>query len=48
MKNHQQLGWHFDNASFAITLMISSPKKGGIFQYLQKEEIMKKIILIKN
>ena len=30
----QQLGWHFDNASFAITLMIDSPKKGGIFQYV--------------
>lgn len=30
----QQLGWHFDNASFAITLMISSPKKGGIFEYI--------------
>ena len=32
----QQLGWHFDNASFAITLMISSPDKGGLFQYLTK------------
>ena len=32
----QQLGWHFDNASFAITLMIQSPKSGGIFQYLNK------------
>ena len=32
----QQLGWHFDNASFAITLMISSPEKGGIFQYITK------------
>ena len=32
----QQLGWHFDNASFAITLMISSPTKGGIFQYVTK------------
>ena len=32
----QQLGWHFDNASFAITLMISSPAKGGIFQYITK------------
>ena len=32
----QQLGWHFDNASFAITLMISSPKKGGVFQYFTK------------
>ena len=30
---NQQLGWHFDNASFAITLMISSPTKGGIFQF---------------
>ena len=32
----QQLGWHFDNASFAITLMISSPVKGGKFQYFTK------------
>lgn len=35
-EKHQQLGWHFDNASFAITLMISSPIKGGVFQYLTK------------
>ena len=27
----QQLGWHFDNASFAITLMIQSPASGGKF-----------------
>jgi hypothetical protein len=32
----QQLGWHFDNASFAITLMISTPNKGGKFQYITK------------
>ena len=32
----QQLGWHFDNASFAITLMIQSPESGGIFQYINK------------
>jgi hypothetical protein len=32
----QQLGWHFDNASFAITLMIDSPNEGGEFQYLNK------------
>ena len=32
----QQLGWHFDNASFAITLMIQSPNSGGIFQYINK------------
>ena len=25
----QQLGWHFDNASFAITLMIQSAETGG-------------------
>ena len=32
----QQLGWHFDNASFAITLMINSSNKGGVFQYFSK------------
>ena len=32
----QQLGWHFDNASFAVTLMIQSADKGGEFQYLEK------------
>ena len=30
----QQLGWHFDNASFAITLMIQSSKIGGEFEYI--------------
>ena len=30
----QQLGWHFDNASFAITLMIQSSTKGGEFEYI--------------
>ena len=32
----QQLGWHFDNASFAITLMIQSPTSGGVFEYTNK------------
>ena len=32
----QQLGWHFDDASFAITLMVSSPNSGGVFQYINK------------
>ncbi len=32
----QQLGWHFDNASFAITLMIQSADKGGEFEYVNK------------
>jgi len=35
-EKNQQLGWHFDNASFAITLMIQSPSSGGIFQYINK------------
>ena len=30
-----QLGWHYDNASFAITLMVQAPEKGGEFQYLE-------------
>ena len=33
-EKHQQLGWHFDNASFAITLMIQSSASGGNFQYV--------------
>ena len=46
----QQLGWHFDNASFAITLMIQSPDSGGVFQYInegrnfEKNFIDKKLI----
>ena len=35
-QNKQQLGWHFDNASFAITLMIQSAEKGGEFEYVNK------------
>jgi hypothetical protein len=30
----QELGWHFDNSSFAITLMIQPPEKGGDFEYI--------------
>lgn len=33
-QKNQQLGWHFDNASFAITLMIQSSTTGGKFQYV--------------
>jgi len=49
-EKNQQLGWHFDNASFAITLMIQSPDSGGIFQYVnegrdfEKNFIDKKLI----
>ncbi|RVU85586.1 2OG-Fe(II) oxygenase [Leucothrix sargassi] len=31
----QELGWHFDNSSFAITLMIQSPVAGGKFEYVK-------------
>ena len=28
----QQLGWHYDNASFAVTLMVQAPEQGGEFR----------------
>lgn len=31
----QELGWHFDNSSFAITLMIQKPERGGEFEYVK-------------
>ena len=30
----QELGWHFDNSSFAITLMVQAPVAGGQFEYV--------------
>ncbi len=30
----QELGWHFDNSSFATTLMIQEPEAGGAFEYV--------------
>ena len=30
----QELGWHFDNSSFATTLMIDAPEQGGAFEYV--------------
>jgi hypothetical protein len=32
----QELGWHFDNSSFAITLLVQSPQAGGQFEYVAK------------
>lgn len=32
----QELGWHFDNSSFAVTLMIQQPDGGGHFEYIPK------------
>ncbi len=31
----QELGWHFDNSSFAITLLLQKPESGGEFQYVK-------------
>jgi len=30
----EELGWHFDNSSFAITLMVQAPEKGAEFEYV--------------
>jgi predicted 2-oxoglutarate/Fe(II)-dependent dioxygenase YbiX len=31
----QELGWHFDNSSFAITLMIQTAEDGGVFEFVK-------------
>ena len=31
----QELGWHFDNSSFAITLLIQKPEAGAVFEYVK-------------
>ena len=31
----QELGWHYDNSSFAITLLIQKPEGGGEFEYVK-------------
>ncbi|MEM6760930.1 MAG: 2OG-Fe(II) oxygenase [Pseudomonadota bacterium] len=31
----QELGWHFDNSSFAITLLIQKPDAGSRFEYVK-------------
>lgn len=31
----QELGWHFDNSSFAITLLLQAPLAGGAFEYVK-------------
>mmetsp|Transcript_17263 Transcript_17263/g.32684 ORF Transcript_17263/g.32684 Transcript_17263/m.32684 type:complete len:357 (-) Transcript_17263:2157-3227(-) len=30
----QELGWHFDNSAFAITLLLQEPEGGGVFEYV--------------
>lgn len=34
-RDGQELGWHFDNSSFAVTMLIQPPKSGGIFEYVK-------------
>ncbi|MEH6444901.1 MAG: 2OG-Fe(II) oxygenase [Oceanospirillaceae bacterium] len=31
----QELGWHFDESSFAITLLLQPPQAGGNFEYVE-------------
>lgn len=31
----KELGWHFDNSSFAITLLVQKPRTGGVFEYVK-------------
>ncbi len=47
-QNNQQLGWHFDNASFAITLMIQSAESGGDFEYVTKGRDFNKNLIDKS
>ena len=35
-KKGQELGWHFDNSAFAITLMIQSAEVGGQVEYVKE------------
>ncbi len=30
----QELGWHFDNSSFAVTMLLRAPECGGCFEYV--------------
>ena len=38
----QELGWHFDNSSFAVTLLLQKPKGGGVFEYVKDVRDSKK------
>jgi hypothetical protein len=29
----EELGWHFDNSPFAVTLLLRDPANGGVFEY---------------
>lgn len=29
-----ELGWHFDNSAFAVTMLLQAPQAGGVFEYI--------------
>ena len=31
----KELGWHFDNSAFAITLLLQAPEGGGTFEFVR-------------
>ncbi len=33
-KQGQELGWHFDNSEFAVTLLLQRPTGGGVFEFI--------------
>jgi len=32
---NQELGWHFDNSEFAVTLLLQAPEAGGQFEFVR-------------
>lgn len=30
----RELGWHFDNSSFAVTMLLQAPEAGAVFEYV--------------
>ena len=30
----RELGWHFDNSAFAVTMLLQKPEGGGVFEYV--------------
>ena len=30
----RELGWHFDNSAFAVTMLLQAPDAGGVFEYV--------------
>jgi len=30
----RELGWHFDNSAFAVTMLLQAPTGGGVFEYV--------------